>query len=611
MTRLFSIVITISFSSYHSMKSSWSFQIDINWNRKYEQLLWSNSIKMNKLRRTFLTSTFTYDYDISQRQLNVVRTDDYISSLYFSLFLQRSSRLMRVFKRKIVQAFEVLKKVRHTMKFDLSFEHFFDENSALNTIDQVNSISQQIMTELMNYSSSNEEIIAKNSISQNDSMNIRFIINEKNSEIQSTTKSENSTNIMNNFVDVEQLKRKIILKRISAAEDTESFIMKEFSSSRKKLTLKNLSAKFKKKLKNQALKKLKSSREEDDMNVKINERTYHVEMTIKHLHSCARFLLNNLSHTLAFTKSFIKSTKSTTNKQFTRIFCDIVLDSAKNKIWKKDEHKILTEKSAYLLLLDKRTSRIDFITVDSNFIQELNYHYTNAFDSRIDRHLIWFIKKLFISETRYNKAMKCARNHLEWKIEAHKRYRDECREYVDKRVAWEYLVIAEALNISEIQWSTNFSKDKVLRYVNLTKIIFLENRRQMIQEKNEWRIELLWLFRKFVSRSSTAVRDEQHFVRKNMTHDVIVTSWWLLQEDDFLFLNFWASVVEYDPHVDYQSKSLLVKTYIIILSSHSRFMNFPCVRLQIWSFAIRHLMTWRALRISLTNWSSLTECTHW
>ncbi len=179
------------------------------------------------------------------------------------------------------------------MKFDLSFEHFFDENSVSDTTNQINSISQQIkMTELKNYSSSNEKIIAKKSVSQNDSMNICFIINDtveasilieqttKNSESEkeNVMKSENRTNIMNNSVDTKQLKRKIILKRLSAAEDIESSIMKELSSSKKKLTLKNLSAKFKKKLKNQALKKLKSSREEDDMNVKINEKTYHVKM---------------------------------------------------------------------------------------------------------------------------------------------------------------------------------------------------------------------------------------------------------------------------------------------------------------------------------------------
>jgi hypothetical protein len=263
-------------------------------------------------------------------------------------------------------------------------------------------------------------------------MNFSQDTNEKN------VIEENDIIVKKNSIHVEWLRWQTLLKKIISSKDAEedSNIMKKSSSFRKKLTFKNLSAKFKKKLKNQALKKLRSLREENDMNVKINKRTYHVKMIIKHLHSCARFVLNNLSHILKFTKSFIKSTKSTTNKQFILIFCDIVLDSTKNKIWKKDEHKILTEKSAYLLLLDKRTSQnYDFITVDSNLIQELNYHYTNAFDSRIDRHLIWFIKELCISETRYNKAVKCAKKHLEWKIEAHKKYRDECRKYVNKRVA--------------------------------------------------------------------------------------------------------------------------------------------------------------------------------
>jgi hypothetical protein len=86
---------------------------------------------------------------------------------------------MRVSKRKIVQAFQVFKEVDHTMKFDLSFEHFFDENSASDTTDRVNSISHQIkMTELMNYSSFDEKTITKNLTWQNHSMNIRFIIND-------------------------------------------------------------------------------------------------------------------------------------------------------------------------------------------------------------------------------------------------------------------------------------------------------------------------------------------------------------------------------------------------------------------------------------------------
>jgi hypothetical protein len=168
------------------------------------------------------------------------------------------------------------------------------------------------------------------SISEKNFMNISRRINEK--DIIAVI--ENSVNNIVIAIDTERLRRQTLLQRITNSKDAEedSNIMKKSSSSRKKLTLKNLSAKFKKKLKNQALKKLRSFRKEDDMNVKINERTYHVKMIIKHLHSCARFVLNNFSHILKFTKSSVKSTKSTTNKQLTRIFCDIVLDSTENKI---------------------------------------------------------------------------------------------------------------------------------------------------------------------------------------------------------------------------------------------------------------------------------------
>jgi hypothetical protein len=167
---------------------------------------------------------------------------------------------MRVSKRKIVQAFQVFREVDHTMKFDLSFEHFFDENSTSDTTDRVNSISHQIrMTKLMNYLSFDEEIITKNLTSQNHSMNIRFIINDiaearitnieqitKNSKIQRAIHSEDE-NIMKSedenvitqnsnliIVHVEQQRRKIILKRLSITKKIENFIMKEFSSSKKK-----------------------------------------------------------------------------------------------------------------------------------------------------------------------------------------------------------------------------------------------------------------------------------------------------------------------------------------------------------------------------------------
>ncbi len=123
-------------------------------------------------------------------------------------------------------------------------------------------------------------------INEDDFMNIAATINEANfmnfsQDINDKDViKENDIIVRKNLFHAEQIRRQTLLKRITSSKDAkgDSNIMKKFSLSRKKLTLKNLSAKFKKKLKNQALKKLRSLREENDMNVKIKKRTYHIKI---------------------------------------------------------------------------------------------------------------------------------------------------------------------------------------------------------------------------------------------------------------------------------------------------------------------------------------------
>jgi hypothetical protein len=256
-------------------------------------------------------------------------------------------------------------------------------------------------------------------------------------------------------------------------------------SKSRKINLKNLTSKFKKSLKVQVLWKLRSSREEKDMKLKMNEKTYHVDMIIKHLHSCARFFLRNSKINLFITKSFVKFTKFMINKTLTRIFCEIVRDVTENKTWKKSEHKILIEKSTYLLFLNKKTfDNYDFIIADSNNMQKSNFHYTNSFESRINRDLIWFTEELVTSKIRFRKTIECAKRYLFWKIQKHTKYREKCSIYIDKRITWKYLLLTKVLEISDIEWSTNYFKEKVFKYANSTKIIFLENRRKMMKVEN-------------------------------------------------------------------------------------------------------------------------------
>jgi hypothetical protein len=256
-----------------------------------------------------------------------------------------------IIKRDIKKVFAELRAIDHEM-FLVDYSSSDDEFIIRARIVHLNSMSlnfmlndQQITINTVITEHERIENVASNVVANNDEsinfMNIAAIISEKDfMNISRRINEKDIIAVMKNsidniviVIDAERLKRETLLKRIFDSKDIEedSNFMKLISS-RKKLRLKNLSTKFKKKLENQALKKLRSSREEDDRNVEINERTYHVRMIIKHLHSCARFVFNNFSHILEFTKSSIKSTKSTTNKELIRIFCDIVLDSAENKI---------------------------------------------------------------------------------------------------------------------------------------------------------------------------------------------------------------------------------------------------------------------------------------
>jgi hypothetical protein len=80
-----------------------------------------------------------------------------------------------------------------------------------------------------------------------------------------------------------------------------------------------------------------------------------------------------------------KPVKPTTNRDLTRIFCGVVKDAAENKLWKKGHHKVIVENSAFLLLDKKASKNLDFTTTDSNIIiEEISYHYTDAYESRIN-----------------------------------------------------------------------------------------------------------------------------------------------------------------------------------------------------------------------------------
>jgi hypothetical protein len=236
------------------------------------------------------------------------------------------------------------------------------------------------------------------------------------------------------------IKAKVIRRKNLLRERMNVSKIIEDITSLKKFRLQDLTEKIRKQFEKEVLNKLKSSQEEKDKNIIINEKNYHVECTIKYLHSCARFILNNLTANLIISESSQKLTKVVTNKKLIKIFCEIIKNFASNKIWKKDHHKIVAENSAFVLLLNKKSVN-DLTQENSSITRDIFYHYTNVFESRITQNKIWFTENLSTSKKRFQRVQETAKIHHAWKIQSRKNYQNECRIYLEKRIEWKYNLV--------------------------------------------------------------------------------------------------------------------------------------------------------------------------
>ncbi len=109
-------------------------------------------------------------------------------------------------------------------------------------------------------------------------------------------------------------------------------IMKESQTRKKKLNLKDLFEKFRKLLEKQALVKIQSFRDDQEVRIKVNNKSYHVECVIKYLHSCVRFFIHDSEINLHISESSTKSLKSKFKLDLIRIFCELFKNDVENKI---------------------------------------------------------------------------------------------------------------------------------------------------------------------------------------------------------------------------------------------------------------------------------------
>jgi hypothetical protein len=203
---------------------------------------------------------------------------------------------------------------------------------------------------------------------------------------------------------------------------------------------------------------------------------------IKYLHSCARFVLKNSARSFSMSNSSTKFVKSVSNIKITRIFCDIIKNSTKNKKWKKEHHKIVVKNFAFFLFLDKKSS--SNMNIEQKNSKNVFYHYTNSFDSRINHNKVWFIETLNISKKRFRKAQKTVKTYMQWKMQLFKEYEKDCRIYLKNRIAWKYHLMQQVLDISDLIWSIDYSKKKILRIAHSIKIILLIDIQKVVKKND-------------------------------------------------------------------------------------------------------------------------------
>jgi hypothetical protein len=166
-------------------------------------------------------------------------------------------------------------------------------------------------------------------------------------------------------------------------------------------------------------------------------------------------------------------------------FCELIRDSAINKRWiKSKKFRITAEQSIFLLVLDRKIKNVDYTTLNLSIeMTILVFHFVTIHESRIAQNKVWFTRSMFTTQDRRNATKIIAREHLQWKIQVHTQYKEQCRRYVRQRILWEIQLMKEALQVSNIIWSIDMSNENRLSLLRNVEIF--ADCRALIEVEND------------------------------------------------------------------------------------------------------------------------------
>ena len=149
----------------------------------------------------------------------------------------------------------------------------------------------------------------------------------------------------------------------SKTEQIDSFTIKSI----KKVTLKNLNVKQKKffkmrtkfEVQTKIEKKFASSKNEQFINISMNNDIIQIEQIIKLLYFYAKFMIANNANVIDFTSFSMSFSMFAIDKKIVKIFVKLIKNNKLNKIFKKSEkYKMFAKKTCYLRIYDKKKRSI-------------------------------------------------------------------------------------------------------------------------------------------------------------------------------------------------------------------------------------------------------------
>ena len=142
---------------------------------------------------------------------------------------------------------------------------------------------------------------------------------------------------------------------------------------------------------------------------------------------CSFLNKKKIKHDFNVKQKFIRFKKSSINFKILKIYCEIIKNTTLNKMWNKPNkmYKKIVETSCFLQIMNKiKFKKIDWIDfVNFNIeIKKFDYHYTNNFESRIEKTHVWFVIDMKNKKQKNIVIINVAHRHINWKIQKHINY---------------------------------------------------------------------------------------------------------------------------------------------------------------------------------------------